>query len=289
MNTSSSDNNLRAGVIGLGQIGGGVAICLARHQRALAVYDVRPQAADKLEGVPAALSSPAEVARASDVLMIAVLNGQQIKAVLEGPDGILAAAHPGLSLVILSTITMAELQELREVVTGSGVALLDCGVTGGQLSDQGGMISMIGGEDSDVERIRPVLEEFNAEVHHMGGSGAGMATKIARNMIHFTLWRAGVEGAMLATKAGVNLDKFIDLVEAASKNPGASVTVWMDPDRVATAARMAQDPIELRRQTLGLQQKDLEAAKALAAELGVNVAAADAAWRFGKETYRLDD
>jgi 3-hydroxyisobutyrate dehydrogenase len=289
MKTATSGKTLRAGVIGLGQIGGGVAICLARHQRALAVYDVRPQAAEQLAGVPPALASPAEVARNSDVVMIAVLNGEQVKAVLEGPDGILAAAHPGLSLVVLSTITMAELKQLQAIIAGTGVALLDCGVTGGQLSDQGGMISMIGGEESDVERILPVLEEFNASVHHMGGSGAGMATKIARNMIHFTLWRAGVEGAMLATKAGVDLNKFIELVEAASKNPGASVTVWMDPDRVAGAARMAQDPMELRRQTLGLQQKDLEAAKALAAELGVNVAAADAAWRFGKETYRLDD
>lgn len=289
MTTNGNKTTLRAGVIGLGQIGSGVALCLARHQRPLAVYDVRPQAADGLDGVPAVLASPAEVARNSDVIMIAVLNGEQIRAVLEGPEGILAAARPGLILVVLSTITIDELKELHALAGSKGIALLDCGVTGGQVSDTGQMISMIGGEADDVERVRPVLDEFNAAIHHMGGMGAGMATKIARNLIHFSLWRAGVEGARLATKAGVDLDKFIELVEAASHSPGSSVTTWMDPNRIVAGHRMEQDLSALRKQTLGLQQKDLEAAITLAEQLGVNVASAEAAWRFGKETYGLDD
>jgi 3-hydroxyisobutyrate dehydrogenase-like beta-hydroxyacid dehydrogenase len=289
MNTANSGKDLRAGIIGLGQIGSGVALCLARHQRPMAVYDVRPEAAEDLEGVPAVSPSPAEVARNTDVIMIAVLNGEQIRAVLEGPEGILAAAHPGMTLVVLSTITLDELRELHALAASKDVALLDCGVTGGQVSDTGQMISMIGGETADVERVRPVLDEFNAEVHHMGGTGAGMATKIARNLIHFTLWRAGVEGARLATKAGVDLDKFIDLVEAASHSRGSSVTTWMDPDRIVAGHRMEQDLLALRKQTLGLQQKDLLAAKELAEQLEVNIASADAAWRFGEETYGLDD
>lgn len=289
MNTSANGNTLRAGVIGLGQIGGGVAICLARKQRPLAVYDVRPEAAGKLDGVPAPQSSPAEVARASDVVMIAVLNAEQVRAVLEGPDGILAGAHPGLTLVLLSTISLDELRDIEALVRKKGIALLDCGVTGGPLADQGGLVCMIGGEDEEVARVMPVLEDFSAEVHHMGQSGAGMATKIARNMIHFTVWRAGFEGAKLATRAGVDLDKFIDLVERASQNPGASVTTWMDADRVAGAERMTSDPRELRKMTLGLQQKDLDAARELADQLGVSTPAADAARLHGPETYRLDD
>lgn len=280
---------LRAGVIGLGQIGGGVAICLARHRRQLAVYDIRPEASAGLDGVPNRLASPAEVARNSDVIMIAVLDAGQVRSVLEGPGGILAAAHPGLTLAVLSTITLAELKTLHALAGAKGVRLLDCGVTGGPLAEQGGMIGMIGGDAGEVARIRPVLEEFTAAIHHMGPVGAGMAAKIARNLIHFTLWRAGVEGAKLAAAAGVDIGEFIDLVEAASKKPGASVTMWMDPDRVTASQRMSSDPVELRRQTLYLQQKDLQAARELAADLGVNIAAGEAAWRFGEETYGLDD
>lgn len=284
MNAQNTANGLRAGVIGLGQIGGGVAVCLARHQRALAVYDVRSGATDQLEGVSAALESPAAVARVSDVLMIAVLNGEQARAVLEGPDGVLAGAHPGLAIVMLSTITMDELKELVALTAKHGVPLLDCGVTAGGLSAQGEMISMIGGDDVTVARIMPVLKEFNAEVHHMGGSGAGMATKIARNMIHFTVWRAGFEGARLATEAGVDLGKFIDLVENASHKHGASVTFWMDPERIAPGS----DAGEVGKHTLTYHQKDMAAAKELADQLGVATPTCDEARTHGAETYRVN-
>ncbi|MFA5494954.1 MAG: NAD(P)-dependent oxidoreductase [Porticoccaceae bacterium] len=283
MNAQNPANGLRAGVIGLGQIGGGVAVCLARHHRPLAVYDVRSDAADRLEGVPAVLESPAAVARVSDVLMIAVLNGEQARAVLEGPDGVLAGAHPGLAIVMLSTITMDELKELVALTAEHGVPLLDCGVTAGGLSAQGEMISMIGGDDATVARLMPVLDEFNAEVHHMGGSGAGMATKIARNMIHFTVWRAGFEGARLATQAGVDIGKFIDLVENASHKHGASVTFWMDPQRIAPGS----DPAEVGKHTLTYHQKDMDAAKELATQLGVDTPACDEARTRGAETYRV--
>lgn len=285
MNATNSSTNLRAGVIGLGQIGGGVAICLARHKRPLALYDIRPDAAEKLEGVPDVLASPAAVARASDVLMIAVLNGAQARATLEGPNGVLAGAHPGLVIVMLSTITMDELNELVELAAKHGVPLLDCGVTAGGLSAKGEMISMIGGDDSVVERIMPVLNEFNAEVHHMGPTGAGMATKIARNMIHFTVWRAGFEGARLATKAGVDVNKFIDLVENASHKHGASVTFWMNPERIAAGG----DPVEIGKHTLIYHQKDMDTARELADQLGVEIPTADVARLKGAETYRLED
>ena len=80
---------LRAGVVGLGQIGGGVAVCLARSGRPLTVDDVRPDAVDRWPGVPPVVGSPAEVARASDVVMIAVVDLAQtlvgaLKAISHG-------------------------------------------------------------------------------------------------------------------------------------------------------------------------------------------------------------
>src|SRR5690606_25480992 len=269
----TTNTTLRAGVIGLGQIGGGVAICLARKQRPLAVYDVRADASDKLDGVPPVLESPAAVARACDVLMIAVLNAEQVRAVLEGPNGVLAGAHPGLRMVLLSTIALNDLKEIAALTAQHGVELLDCGVTGGSEADKGGLVSILGGSDASAAHVMPVLQDFSCEVHHMGPSGSGMATKIARNMVHFSVWRAGVEGANLARAAGVDIGKFIDLVEAASTKPGASVTFWMDPSRIKGPSLKEFDTEAVARYTLMLQQKDLEAAQELAAQLGINIAA----------------
>jgi 3-hydroxyisobutyrate dehydrogenase len=122
-------DGLRAGVIGLGAIGGGVAISLARKKRPLAVYDVRAEAAATLEGVPTVERSPAAVSATADVVMIAVVNAGQVRATLEGPDGLLAGVHPGLVLVLLSTVSLNDLRDLAAIANAAGVPLLDCGVT----------------------------------------------------------------------------------------------------------------------------------------------------------------
>src|SRR5438105_86222 len=100
-------NTLRAGVVGLGMIGGGVAISLARRGRIPAVYDIRNDAADELEGVPTSLTSPANVGRASDVVMVAVVNAEQVLDVVCGPEGLLAGTHGNLIIVLLSTVALS--------------------------------------------------------------------------------------------------------------------------------------------------------------------------------------
>ena len=95
-----------AGVIGLGQIGAGVAICLARSSQLAAVYDVRADAADTLDGVPPVVASPAELARQADVVIIAVVNARQTIDVLSGPDGVLSQARPGMSIVLVATVSI---------------------------------------------------------------------------------------------------------------------------------------------------------------------------------------
>ena len=99
-------DNLRAGVIGLGKIGGGIAASLVRSGRIPAVYDVVEDAYKNHEGVPEQLKSAAEVARNSDVIMIAVFNAQQAKSVIADEGGILEGAHSGLVVVLTSTVTV---------------------------------------------------------------------------------------------------------------------------------------------------------------------------------------
>src|SRR3546814_20163148 len=100
-----------AGVIGLGHIGSGVALCLARAGMLTAVYDVRQDASEGLEGVPAVAPPAAEVARQCDVVLIAVVHAQQTIAVLNGPDGVLSQSRPDLQNVLLATFPLQNLTQ----------------------------------------------------------------------------------------------------------------------------------------------------------------------------------
>lgn len=284
---NSANKVMKAGVVGLGQIGGGIAICLAKKKRPLTVYDINKNATKKLMGVPDSVASPAEVASKSDVVFIAVVDTIQVNDVLCGENAILAGAHENLTIVLISTIPLSDIRKFVALARNVGVPLLDCGVTGGPVSQSGGLGCMIGGDAGDVARILPVIEDFSEEIYHMGETGAGMIAKIARNMIHYTVWRAGYEGGILAKKGGLNVDKFIKMVEKAANKPGASVTTWIDASRIIPSERMEKNPEKLKETIHKLHDKSMYAAKELAIELGVKTPASDAARENGSETYGI--
>lgn len=268
----------RAGVIGLGMIGGGVAVSLARSGRTPLVYDIRPEAAADLDGVPATEASPAEVARESDVVLIAVVDADQVRAVLNGSDGLLAGAHPGLIVVLLSTVAVPEVHALAEQCAAAGVALLDCGVTPGNLAAHNGLVAMVGGDDHTVRRAMPVLDDFAKKVVHCGPLGAGMATKIARNVVTYGTWRVMHEAAELASSAGVDPETLKTVIEEA------------DPDGITmfTLLGRTEGTKAFAPQILRLMDKDLAAAHELATEGGVAVPVVDAVREHGTDTLGID-
>lgn len=275
---------MKAGVIGLGAIGGGVAICLARSGQLAAVYDVRPDAAERLDGVPAVSATPALVARDCDVVLIAVVDAKQTLSVLEGPDGILAEARPGLSVVLLSTVSLQDLTRLRDLMEASGVDLVDCGVTGGPAAAHNGLVCLAGGTDEAMSRVRPVLDGFAKDVFHMGGPGTGMAAKIARNTIVYNVWQAGAEAMRLAKASGVDITKLADAIESSSDNI-AGPTIWMRrPDPAA-------DPAErrIREGMLVLMSKDLAAAVALGEMLDVPTPTSQLTSKIGRTMLGIDE
>ena len=152
------------GVIGLGGIGGGVAKCLQRSGQLSAIYDVRAESAANVPGAPAMSVSPRDLAAASDCVLIAVLNGAQTIAVLSGPDGVLAAKKPGQMVILLSTISMNDLETSQKLCADAGVTLLDCGVTGGPKSGENGLICLAGGSDADMAAAKPIFDGFAGSV-----------------------------------------------------------------------------------------------------------------------------
>jgi 3-hydroxyisobutyrate dehydrogenase len=246
----------KAGVIGLGMIGSGVALCLARAGLLGAVYDVRPQAADGLEGVPPVAASPRAVAQDCDVVIIAVVSAEQTVDVLTGPDGLLAAARPGLDIVLVATVSIEKLDEIRALTDAAGVGLIDCGVTGGQTVRQNGLVCLVGATAESLARVQPVLDGFAKSVAHMGGPGSGMAAKIARNVVVYGCLRAGYEGAALARAAGVNVAQLVKVIEDSSEGVGGPMMLMGRPADPLTDANEAK----MRDYVRGLMLKDLGAA-----------------------------
>lgn len=273
---------LRAGVVGLGMIGGGVAVSLARSGRVPAVYDIRPDASEKLEGVPAPLASPADVAKGSDVVMVAVVNAAQARAVIAGDGGLLSGAHPGLTIVLQSTVALPVVHELAELCAKEEVGFLDCGVTPGDKAAEHGMVAIVGGERSVVDHARPVLDDWAKKVVHCGPLGAGMATKIARNVVTYGTWRTVTEAAALAAAAGVEPARLAEVIDTA--DPEGRTLLQLLRMRGADGTL----PEPAARQIEPLMTKDLDAARDLAAALGVDTPLVDVTRAQAERTLGLD-
>jgi 3-hydroxyisobutyrate dehydrogenase-like beta-hydroxyacid dehydrogenase len=211
------------GVVGLGDIGAGIASSLLREGFALTVCDLRPEATGPYADSATVARSPAELARVSDVVVVAVVNDEQVHAVLSGPDGALAAAGPGTSFVVVSTISQPCVRAIGAEADGLGMAVLDCGVTGGPTAAASGdLVCMVGGDPSVIEPLQPVFDAIGSMTVRMGPFGAGLAAKLARNIVTYGSWLAAHEAQRLAEAAGVGLTDLGQVIRASDARFGGA-------------------------------------------------------------------
>ncbi|MGO8859688.1 MAG: NAD(P)-dependent oxidoreductase [Acidimicrobiales bacterium] len=271
----------RVGVVGLGTIGGGIAVSLARRGRIPAVHDLRPEAGQGLSGVPAPLRSAADVARTSDVVFVSVVDAAQVQAAVEGADGILGAAHPGLVVLVTATVPVRVIRDLAGSCAPRGVALLDCGVNLGSRAATNGLLLFVGGPDDVVNRVRPVLDDIAQQVMHCGPLGTGMATKLGCQVVTAGRWRAVHEAVELASAAGVDPRTLVAAVEASDPD-GSSLLRLQRLRMAASTLDEFSRPVRHYRRNL---DKDLEAVQELAAEGGIAVPLVDLARAHAADTF----
>ena len=261
-----------AGVIGLGDIGRGVATCVARAGIDLTVCDVRPEATSLFADAAVVAAHPAELAEKSDVILISVLDDAQVLAVVDPVDGALARARPGSTIVVLSTVAPDTVGQVAARAMGRGVDVLDCGVSGGpEAAAEGSLVAMVGGEQSAIDRVRPVLDAFSSLVVRMGPLGAGLQAKLARNLVQYGSWLAAYEGQVLAEAAGIELAKLAEVIRESDKKIGGAsrlmfrttVEPFTEHDHPALVSAMEA--------AASLAHKDLRAALELAGRLGVTL------------------
>ncbi|MDE3085927.1 MAG: NAD(P)-dependent oxidoreductase [Acidobacteriota bacterium] len=261
-----------AGVVGLGQIGGGAAGAIARAGLALSVHDVVAGAAEPFAASARIADSPADVAATSDVVAVAVVDDAQVMAVVEGPGGVLDSARPGTTVVVLSTVSLDTLQAVAGACAARGVHVVDCGVSGGPVAAaEGELVSMLGGEPQDVAAVRPVLDAFSSLVVHMGPLGAGLQAKLARNLMQYACWLAAYEAQVLAEAAGIELAKLAEVVRASDAKIGGPTRLMFRPTVDPLPADTHPQILDAFERGARLAHKDLQAALALGDRLGVSL------------------
>jgi len=203
----------RVGVVGLGNMGGGIARNFHKAGVSLTVWDVAPAACRAFEGLDGvAIATPGEMAATCNVIFFVVPGTPEISSCFEGDNGVLARASEGLVIYDFTTSNPLATRELAARAVACGIAYLDAGMSGGATGADAGILSlMIGGDKAAFERTRSLLDKIASRIFHLGGSGAGHTLKLIHNMVLHTIFLATCEGGRMAEAAGINLTDMIDV------------------------------------------------------------------------------
>jgi 3-hydroxyisobutyrate dehydrogenase-like beta-hydroxyacid dehydrogenase len=196
----------QVGIVGLGDMGLGMAKNIIKQGFPLTGFDLRDSRMDELErtgGVRAA--SCREVGESSDAIFVMVLNGDQVKQAVFGGDGLAEGMKPGTTIIVSATINPAEVRELEDPLSEKGVHLIDTPVSGGKSGAEEGALTLMAATKADVlEENRAVLDAVSKAVFHVGEEiGQGQTVKAALQALIGTTFAAIFESLVLGAAAGV--------------------------------------------------------------------------------------
>jgi 3-hydroxyisobutyrate dehydrogenase len=200
------------GVVGLGNMGGRIARRIVDGGERVVGYDADP-ARPAAAGAEAA-GSLAELAAAADVVLLSLPDSTVIEAVMADLEGEL---REGQIVVDLSTAAPSSTRAIHDRLAPHGITYLDAGISGGAAAAEAGTLTvMVGGSEEALDTVRPVLAHFAKRVHHMGASGSGHVTKLLNNFLNGISLAATAEVMVAGRKAGLDLRKLLEVVNASS-------------------------------------------------------------------------
>jgi 3-hydroxyisobutyrate dehydrogenase-like beta-hydroxyacid dehydrogenase len=205
----------RSGVIGLGNMGGRIARRIRDAGLSVTGFDVDPAKAGAA-GIER-VGSVAELVGAVDAVLFSLPDSRVVEAVVYGEEGVLAACREGQVVVDLSTASPSSSVRIHADLLERGVEFVDAGVSGGAAAAEKGTLAiMAGGSEQALEAVRPILATFSERVYHMGGSGSGHVAKLLNNFLNGISLAATAEVMVAARKAGLDLSRFLDVLNHSS-------------------------------------------------------------------------
>lgn len=208
------NDGIEAGLVGLGIMGRPMADHLLRAGFPLTVYN--RTAARAHEAVAAGArraASPADLARAADVIVVIVTDSKDVEEVVAGPGGIAEGIRQGAVVVDMSTVAPATERRMAALLRERGADYLDAPVSGGDVGAKNATLAiMVGGEARALEKARPVLERLGKAITHCGPVGHGQLTKLSNQILVGVTLLGVSEAISFARRSGLDPDVMLRAV-----------------------------------------------------------------------------
>ena len=213
----------RLGFLGLGIMGLPMARNLRKAGHELAVWShnaAKAQSFAEAEGATF-FRDPAGVASASECVFFCVGDTAMSRAVTLGDRGLKAGAKPGLTVVDCSTISPSSSVEIARALEQSNINFLDAPCTGSKAGAESATLTfMIGGYRHVLDSVKPFFEAMGKTFYYCGDHGMGLRAKLTQNLILGNLLQAFNEGLVLSTKAGVDPELMLEILNNSAARSG---------------------------------------------------------------------
>ena len=238
--------------IGLGQMGAPMASNLLKQGHQLSVFDVNPDAVQRLveKGAQPA-RSPAQAAEGAEFVITMLPNGDLVRSVLLGEKGVCERLSPQALVIDMSTIHPLQTDKLIADLRAKGFDMMDVPV--GRTSDHavaGTLLLLAGGTPDQIERATPVLMAMGNELINAGGPGMGIRVKLINNYMSIALNALSAEAAVLCEALGLSFDVALQVMSGTPAGKGHFTTSW--PNKVLKGDLSPAFMIDLAHKDLGI-------------------------------------
>lgn len=249
---------MKVAFVGLGTMGGSMAVNLIRKGHALAVYDIDTKAVTRFEKERCRIAvDPRDAVQGAEAVITVLPTSRQVR------ETALAAApamRAGTIFIDMSTGSAADSIVLGRELAGRGITMLDAPVGRTPVdAERGTLMVVVGGREEDLARARPLFEAMADTIHYMGPAGSGMRTKLVNNYISMVDMLLVAEALTLAAKCGLDREKVVEVIRGTAAGKGQINVNY--PNKVLAGDITPDFPL-----CMGL--KDLSLALDLGAEIG---------------------
>jgi 3-hydroxyisobutyrate dehydrogenase len=212
---------MKVGLLGTGKMGSAIVERLMACGHEVTIWNRSVEKTVPLAQKGAVVAkTPTELVNHSEVVISILTDASAIDACYRGPNGVLSSDIKGKLFIEMSTVRPKTSVALAQEIQAHGAGIVDCPVGGtvGPARD-GKLLGLVGGEDADVEKARPILEQLCRRVEHVGPSGSGAMLKLTVNLPLLVFWQSFSEALSLSAKLKISPERLIDILSDTSGAP----------------------------------------------------------------------